>query len=547
MRDRVVICVLFAVLVIPAAVGRGFWDPDEGRYGEVAREVWQGDGAVVMHKNGEVYTQKPPLFFWLVAGCQRLAGSANAPASRIPSALATLLTALMLHGMVKRTHGRREALAAAAILLTSILVMQMGFWVGIDALVMVLVTGCVYLQVLGRSSARFRVLRIAGITVLAAGIVLAKVGPVIIALVALGASAVLDRGWRGLFPRHLFWSIPLFFGVLALWVLPAAKEGGWDYISGLSVGQAGKRLVSATSHARPFWYYLTRFPVLFLPFGVLLPAMVVHLRRARTVGGEEWKEALRYLLWFVLPFLIFTLVSGKRERYILPLFPAAAALAGIALVRLSGASAFANFVRRPLKGVLILFGILGLAVAAAPFYVTTLVMPRVTGIPEWQVVEIFTRVQSGAWILILGGLSAVIAAIDGLVRRPEEAPAAPICASMAFLVFALGVVVLPALDSVKSYEPLVDQVRMSAPDAEIGISGLAPGPFCLALESDRVPSFDRMDPASAVAALRDTTRRLVIIASRGDLSHWGDEVLDSLEIVAARQVGRRYLVAVRSK
>ena len=162
-RDRVVILVLFAALVVPAAVGRGFWDPDEGRYGEVAREVWQGDGALVMHLNGDVYNQKPPLFFWLVAGCQRLAGSPSAAASRVPSMLATLLTALMLYGMVSRTHGRREALAAACILLTSIMVIQMGLWVGIDALVMVLVTGCVYLQVTGGGTDRFRALRIAGI------------------------------------------------------------------------------------------------------------------------------------------------------------------------------------------------------------------------------------------------------------------------------------------------------------------------------------------------------------------------------------------------
>ena len=108
MRDRVVIFIVFAALVIPAAVGRGFWDPDEGRYGEVAREVWQGDGAVVMHLNGDVYTQKPPLFFWLVAGCQARAGSATAAASRVPSALATLLTALMLYSMVFKTHGKRQ-------------------------------------------------------------------------------------------------------------------------------------------------------------------------------------------------------------------------------------------------------------------------------------------------------------------------------------------------------------------------------------------------------------------------------------------------------
>ena len=60
----------------------------------------------------------------VVAAGQAAVGQASAAASRIPSALATLLCALMLYGMVLRTHGRREALAAAVILLTSILVIQ---------------------------------------------------------------------------------------------------------------------------------------------------------------------------------------------------------------------------------------------------------------------------------------------------------------------------------------------------------------------------------------------------------------------------------------
>ena len=58
---------------------------------------------------------------------------------------------------------------------------------------------------------------------------------------------------------------------------------------------------------------------------------------------------------------------------------------------------------------------------------------------------------------------------------------------------------------------------------------------------------DRMDPEKTVAALRDPTRALVVIVPSKDIRHWGDEVLATLVIVAERQVGRRHLVAVRSK
>jgi hypothetical protein len=62
-----------------------------------------------------------------------------------------------------------------------------------------------------------------------------------------------------------------------------------------------------------------------------------------------------------------------------------------------------------------------------------------------------------------------------------------------------------------------------------------------------VPEFDRMDPESTVAALCDPDRRLIVIVPRTDIVHWGDEALERLRVVAERRVGRRQLVAVRSR
>jgi len=40
------------------------WSPDEPRYAEVSREMVNGGDWILMHRNGELYTDKPPLFFW---------------------------------------------------------------------------------------------------------------------------------------------------------------------------------------------------------------------------------------------------------------------------------------------------------------------------------------------------------------------------------------------------------------------------------------------------------------------------------------------------
>ncbi len=46
---------------------RDLWTPDEPRYAQVAREMLETGEWLVPHLNGIVYTEKPPLYFWLIA------------------------------------------------------------------------------------------------------------------------------------------------------------------------------------------------------------------------------------------------------------------------------------------------------------------------------------------------------------------------------------------------------------------------------------------------------------------------------------------------
>ena len=46
--------------------GRDLWEPDETRYAVVAREMVQRGNWILPHLNGDIYAEKPPLFFWLV-------------------------------------------------------------------------------------------------------------------------------------------------------------------------------------------------------------------------------------------------------------------------------------------------------------------------------------------------------------------------------------------------------------------------------------------------------------------------------------------------
>ena len=54
-------------------LGRGLWTPDEPREAEISREMRATPG-MIPTLNGEPFLEKPPLYYWMVAGAFALGG-----------------------------------------------------------------------------------------------------------------------------------------------------------------------------------------------------------------------------------------------------------------------------------------------------------------------------------------------------------------------------------------------------------------------------------------------------------------------------------------
>jgi len=81
-RNVGLIVAAVALVALPSLFTRDLWNPDEPRYMEVAREMAVRGDYLLPHLNGELYSEKPPLFFWLAAGLWRAGfGSPRSSAS----------------------------------------------------------------------------------------------------------------------------------------------------------------------------------------------------------------------------------------------------------------------------------------------------------------------------------------------------------------------------------------------------------------------------------------------------------------------------------
>ena len=69
---------LFAISFLGLA--RDLWTPDEPREAEIGREMWLVP-TIVPRLNGESFIEKPPLYYWTVAGAYALFGGPSAAAT----------------------------------------------------------------------------------------------------------------------------------------------------------------------------------------------------------------------------------------------------------------------------------------------------------------------------------------------------------------------------------------------------------------------------------------------------------------------------------
>jgi 4-amino-4-deoxy-L-arabinose transferase-like glycosyltransferase len=333
-------------------------------------------------------------------------------------------------------------------------------------------------------------------------------GPVGIALVLL---ATVRRGWA----KHPLWGIPLMLAVIAAWLVPACIRGGPEYTDTILFRQTAGRMVQSWSHQRPFWYYVPHLIVGFFPWIFFVP-------RALARG---WNEERRLFLWFVLGFVFFSLVSGKRERYLLPLYPALALLVGRYVAEPRRRLGIGPHVAMAVLGV----GVVLLALVGAP------VADRLADDKPY-VADLFHTFQWSP-ILIVGGIVTWFIARRG---RPSRDPWHVVAAVAAFwLVFDLGLA--PRINDVKSARPVAEALAKEAEGARAGAYPRGfEGPYNL---YSGLLHIETLETEADLEAFLKAPGRAVVLTSDGHV-----ELIEKIDaphhVREVKRVGSRVMVFV---
>ncbi len=331
-RDVSLLSGLGLALYLPGLGAEVLRHPLEAKYALAAREMLQGGPWLVAHLFGEIYPDKPPLYFWATAALGRLGGGEiGEVTARLPAAVAALAGLLLVYALGTELFGRRAGLFSALVLATS----NLFFWYARQGHPDQFLTTFVTLACLafwrglaapsGRAAGWFALAYLAmGLGVLSKGLL-----GLVLPLLAAAGYLVLTGPARAVPGRlRLGAGLALFLLVVLAWYGPAVARHGTGYLYETLVHQHVVRYARSWVHTGPWYYYFGEFVSECFPWVLFLPGAVVLGWRAPGGGATAPRPFLFPLAWFVTGFVFFSLSTSKRGAYLLPLYPAAALMVG---------------------------------------------------------------------------------------------------------------------------------------------------------------------------------------------------------------------------
>jgi len=359
----VVVFVYFFGLTIPLL------GPDEPRYAQVAREMFQKNDWITPTLGGFDWFEKPSLLYWLQIVSYQLFGVSEF-AARFGSALFGLGTIFSLWILgrflatentedAKKNQNTNSALSTQHSALPQWLALVSASSIGLLAfsrgasfdiiLTFPITAALVAFFIFDQSNKRtlftfhfslFTFYFFIGVALLAKGLV-----GIVFPLAIVAFYFVLSRKLPSkTFIFSLFWGTILSLLVASTWYLPMYLRHGWTFIDEFFIKHHFARYASNKyQHPQPFWFFWLVLPLMtipWLPFFLASMWDFIKIQDSRfkiqdsrfKAQNQENSPRLRVsasplrlfaFSWLVVPLVFFSFSGSKLPGYILPALPAA--------------------------------------------------------------------------------------------------------------------------------------------------------------------------------------------------------------------------------
>ena len=306
-------------LAYPNEIGFSLFGGSEGLYAQIVREMVTTNQFLHLTFLGETYSNKPPLFFWILGIFREVFGE-NEIALRLPGAIFSLGTMGLTYCLGRMLLSRIAAFWGALVVATTYVFLWNGRHVQFDSLLTFFMTLAVFawakVYIKGGSQLWYPVAFLA----MAFGSMIKSVHAFALPFLLMVAHSLIQRDYRA-FKNLGFWTgLSVFLCIIYgySWILEPQFHWHFEILGSLSRAIDSSALHVTIGHSPIHWYlYMLWF--CFFPWCALILPSLVALYSKRPFRSHP--AELFILLWFFGYLLLFSISQFKAERYLLPLVP----------------------------------------------------------------------------------------------------------------------------------------------------------------------------------------------------------------------------------
>ena len=317
------------VCFLPILVLRDFSPSNELRYLSIADEALRNNHWFILSNQGEMYSDKPPFYFWIIMVSKMLFGHHY----MFTNILFSIIPALLIVVIIDRWC--KKELILQSRIMAPFLLMSTGFYVGsaivmrMDMLMVLFIVGALYtFYKLYKNIGNRRLNQFLFPVFILLGIYSKAFMGFLIPFITILCFLWIKKEGKT-FGRYWGWRtwLVLLLG-FGIWFGMVYIEGGPNYLYNLTIGQAVSRSVKVSTHKHPFWYYLFFLSYSVAPWTLFYVGSLIRSWRKKIFKSDI---QLLFSIEIISTFIMLSCFGSKLEIYLLPIFPFMTYLSLIAL------------------------------------------------------------------------------------------------------------------------------------------------------------------------------------------------------------------------
>ena len=477
-----------------------FLEGSEGLYPQITREMVAAKEFVHLTWQGETYSNKPPLFFWLLAISREVFGETEW-AFRFPGALFALGTVGLTYLLGRTMFSPTAAWWAALIVATSHVFLWYGRRVLFDSTLTFAMTLALFAWVRAYMQSATSFWYVIAFLAMAFGTMVKSIHAFAMPFALMMAYSCLQRDFRA-FKAPWFWiGLCLYGGVTGWYASMIGNQFSWQFNLHDLLGRAfdfSNSTGSGSNRGRPFFWYLGVMWFDFFPWSALLPSSLILLYSQRAFWNNPKGQFL--VLWVLGYLLLLSTSTLKREPYLMPIVPGLGLMIGYYYHQICSGYEEQPWVENVTK---VMLGLLGIAFVGAMFVGPILLQRKwhspISYFPFW-----YTFPMNGLCVALLWSV---------FKARMDMALATVGLLSIGFVIGVVNVV-FPILDQSWTPKNVDREVRTSANNMEKPLVqyGLVQGDLIFYLNDP--PAIPRIRSEKELQTLIEPNQEVLVVTDK---------------------------------